>query len=272
MRIPPVPDTVRDTGWVTQPASPRARPPISPEDATALRDAVLYKDRDVIAINKISGLAVQGGSKTKHHLDAMLDALAFDATERPRLVHRLDKDTSGVLLLARSSVVAAKLTAAFKSRETVKTYWALVVGAPSPKKGHIDMALAKRGARGGEKVVPMADGSSAETDYAIIEAAARRAAWLGLRPKTGRTHQLRVHMSEALGTPIVGDGKYGGANAFLSGLAPKLHLHAREIRVAHPRTGRPLAVSAPLIGHMAQSWAFLGFDEAGAPDPFEELD
>jgi 23S rRNA pseudouridine955/2504/2580 synthase len=264
IRIPPLPASSKP------PTTRRLKLEIDPEEAVWIQSTVLHRDDHVLAINKPPGLAVQGGTGTKRHLDAMLDCLRFDAADRPRLVHRLDKDTSGVLLLARSARAATKLTSLFRDRETLKTYWALVVGVPSPKKGHIDMALEKRGGGGAEKIVPDEDGRTAQTDYAVVEIAARRAAWLAMRPITGRTHQLRVHAAEALGTPVLGDGKYGGRNAFLGGFANKLHLHARSIVISHPVDGKTLSVTAPLPDHMAESWKFLGFDEASAENPFDD--
>jgi 23S rRNA pseudouridine955/2504/2580 synthase len=195
------------------------------------------------------------------HLDAMLDALRFGG-ERPRLVHRLDKDTSGVLVLARTAGAAAKLARAFRSREVFKLYWAVVVGVPRPSSGKIDLGLAKKSGRHGERMEPDVEaGLRAVTEFRIIEQAGRRAAWLLLEPLTGRTHQLRVHCA-ALGTPILGDGKYGGAGAFLEGdqVSRKLHLHARWIEIPHP-AGGVLAVTAPLPEHMRATWRFFGFSE-----------
>lgn len=253
--------TVRVPPFAVSPAvSPSPISPILAEEAATLRERVLHRDARVIALNKPANLAVQGGSKVKRHLDAMLDALRFDAKERPLLVHRLDKDTSGVLLLARDRHAAKKLAAAFKSRETEKIYWALVVGVPRPRKGRIDLPVAKRPGRGGEKMaVDQEGGKHALTEYAVINTAGRRVAWLALQPFTGRTHQLRVHMV-SLGTPILGDGKYGGQKAFIPSLPERLHLHARSISVPHP-DGGVLRVTAPLGYPMAESWATLGFDQ-----------
>jgi 23S rRNA pseudouridine955/2504/2580 synthase len=271
VRVPPL-----------QAAPARAAPPaprVSDADASALRDAVLHRDDEVIAIDKPPGLAVQGGSKTVRHLDLMLDALRFGSSERPRLVHRLDKDTSGVLLLARSAAAAGRLAAAFRDREAKKIYWALVVGRPSPRQGRIDLALAKLPGKSGERMVPAgptggsgaaapAGAKQAITLYTTIESAGNEASWLALWPRTGRTHQLRAHAA-ALGTPISGDGKYGGADSYLMGrgLSRKLHLHARRIVLPHP-AGGVLDVTAPLPPHMAQSWKFFGFDMAVPEDPF----
>jgi len=250
--------------------SNRAAPekPVAAADARMLAARVLYKDDDVIVIDKPAGLAVQGGTGTHRHLDAMLDALRFGG-ERPRLVHRLDRDTSGVLVLARTAQAAAKLAAAFRGRDARKVYWAAVAGVPHPSEGRIDAPLAKEGGPKGERVaVENEDGQRAVTRYRVADRAGKRAAWLVLEPETGRTHQLRVHAA-ALGTPILGDGKYGGKGAFLAGggIAPKLHLHARAIRIPHPRSGT-IEVAAPLPEHMAATWRFLGFGSSNENRPF----
>lgn len=239
-----------------------------------LRAAVLYRDDDVLAIDKPAGLAVQGGSKLVRHLDAFLDALRFGADERPRLVHRLDKDTSGVLVLARSARAAARLGEAFRSRAVRKVYWAVVVGRPKLERGRIALPLAKGGDGRGERMEPDEEGRAAVTDYALLDAAGGRASWLALVPATGRTHQLRVHCA-AMGTPILGDGKYGGPTAFLegSGISRKLHLHAREIVLPAKasRGGKGLRIVAPLPEHMAKTFRALGFATESADDPFAEL-
>ena len=224
IRIPPLGET-----------GPARRPQVravEPAAAQDLRARVLYRDSDVIVLDKPAGLAVQGGSKTVRHLDAMLEALRFGRAERPRLVHRLDKDTSGVLLLARSANAAARLSAAFRKGAVQKLYWALVLGVPRPARGLIEVPLAKRARQSGERVVVDQGGKAAATAYSVIDAAGRRMAWLALRPQSGRTHQLRVHCA-ALGTPILGDGKYGGPAASLPGMAVDegLHLHAPFDRV-----------------------------------------
>ncbi|MGF1610016.1 MAG: RluA family pseudouridine synthase [Kiloniellales bacterium] len=249
--------------------APAARPAravaVPSEDALRrLRDSVLYLDDWVIAIDKPAGLAVQGGSGQKTHLDAMLDGLRFEAAERPRLVHRLDKDTSGVLLLARNRQTARALTAAFKGQAVRKTYWAAVAGVPQPPRGRIDLPLGKQARGAGERTAAeAAEGQPAVTLYAVAARAGRTAAWLVLRPLTGRTHQLRVHCA-AIGHPILGDGKYGGKVAFpgtLPGLR-QLQLHAREIALPHPADGTTLRVTAPLPAHMEQTWQALRFDRA----------
>jgi 23S rRNA pseudouridine955/2504/2580 synthase len=264
IRVPPL-------GDAETPAPQPPRAPASAAETTALLARVLHKDDQVIILDKPAGMAVQGGTGVRRHLDAMLDALRFGG-ERPRLVHRLDKDTSGVMVLARTARAAAALAKAFQSRDVGKLYWAVVVGVPKPPEGRIDLALAKRPGRGGERVGPDEDGGlRAITDFRVIERAGRRAAWLALEPRTGRTHQLRAHCV-ALGTPILGDAKYGGSDAFLEGteLSRGLHLHARALRIPRPGGGF-IAAEAPLPEHMRATWRFFGFMDEGrcaaAPRP-----
>jgi len=253
VRLPPL------TAARTNPAADKPPAPIDASDVADLQASVLFRDDVLIAVNKPSGLAVQGGSKTNRHLDGMLDALRFDAAEKPRLVHRLDKDTSGVLLLARDGATARQMTTQFRHRDVEKIYWALVAGIPAPSEGRIDLPLLKTAGQGGEKMRPaQEDGQSAVTQYAVVDQAGQKVAWLSLNPLTGRTHQLRAHCA-ALGTPIVGDGKYGGKAAFIAGLASKLHLHARSVAFPHPKTGEHMEITAPLGGHCAEDWAKLGF-------------
>lgn len=243
----------------------------SPAEADDLRSRVLHLDDDLIVLDKPAGLAVQGGTRTYRHLDAMLDALRFGADERPRLVHRLDKDTAGVLVIARNVRAAAELTRAFRSREARKLYWALVMGVPKPEAGRIALSLAKKPSGFKEKVVADEQGKAAVSVYRVIDKAGRKVAWLALEPLTGRTHQLRVHAA-ALGTPIMGDGKYGGHAAFMDGggVAAKLHLLARSIRLPHPGGGI-LEATAPLPGHMRDTWEFLGFDADNPQADFFDL-
>ena len=246
--------------------------PISKADESYIRDLVIYKDNCVLAINKPAGLAVQGGTKTSRHVDGLLDGLRFDAKERPRLVHRLDKDTSGVLLLARDRASAAALGDALKTHEARKTYWALVNGVPSPQRGEIDLPLVKKGGAHSERMVVAEEDEMgarhAVTRYAVIEAAGSKLSWVALWPLTGRTHQLRVHMA-AIGNPIVGDGKYGGSEAHPGGeIEARLYLHARKIEIAHPSGKGALKISAGLPAHMGRTWGMLGFD----PDLMDELD
>ena len=266
IRVPPLDATPPPT------ARPkRERPPLSAEDVELVRSLVIHRDRGAIVIDKPPGLATQGGTKTERHLDGLLDGLQFDAPGRPKLVHRLDKDTSGVLLLARSAGAAAHFAKAFSSRTARKLYWALVVGVPSIEDGMIELPLAKQPGTGGEKMhVDEAEGLPARTRYRVIERAGNAAAWVELQPYTGRTHQLRVHMA-AIGHPIVGDGKYGGQDAYLTGgISRKLHLHARRLRVEHP-DGSMLDVTADPPRHFAESLAHLGFDPAaGDALPFDE--
>jgi len=265
IRVPPLPET---PAAPAKPSAPRARP----QDVALLRETVLYRDDWAIAVNKPAGLAVQGGTNTDRHVDALLDGLRFESKERPRLVHRLDKDTSGVLLIARHAAAAAFFTRAFRDKTTRKIYWAITVGLPEIRQGRIDLALAKQaGIRGGERVQADAEGKSAVTYYTVVDHAGTRASWLALLPVTGRTHQLRAHCA-ALGTPILGDGKYGGSGAQLAGgaAARQLHLHARSLDIPHPQGGT-LSVTAPLPAHMRRMWEFFGFD-ANVPDPFAELE
>ena len=245
------------------------RPAVREADARFVRSLVIHRDADVLAINKPPGLAVQGGTGMTRHLDGMLDALRFDADERPRLVHRLDRDTSGVMLLARSVRVAARLGEAFRHKSARKIYWALVVGVPRPAQGKIDMALAKEGGPGKERMSADEDGKRAITLYTVVDRAGDRAAWLALLPLTGRTHQLRVHCADALGTPIMGDLKYGGDAAVLPGQGPgaQMQLHARALQLPHPKGGT-LSVTADLPKHMREAWQFFGFDPNAAIDPF----
>ena len=250
VRVPPL-------GEVPPPAAPR--PAVSERDARSLQQAVLYKDEDVLAINKPAGLAVQGGSGLDRHLDAMLDALRFGSDERPRLVHRLDRDTSGVLLLARHVRAAAALAEAFRRRDCRKLYWAVVVGVPKPAAGRIELALSKLPGRAGERMAPNEAGRDAVTEYRTLDHAGRQVAWLELQPLTGRTHQLRAHCA-AIGTPILGDRKYGGTADFLSAqqVARRLHLHARSIALRRA-DGRLIEVTAPPPPHVAATFAFFGF-------------
>jgi 23S rRNA pseudouridine955/2504/2580 synthase len=262
VRVPPLPAAEPGAAAVPPPA-PTA------EDAAFVQSLVIHRDDRVIAINKPPGLAVQGGTGLTRHLDAMLDALRFDAESRPRLVHRLDRDTSGVLLLARSASAAAALGEAFRARETRKIYWAIVVGSPPANEGCIDLAIAKGHDGDIEKMRPDKEGKRAITYYSVLERAGRRAAFVALRPITGRTHQLRAHCA-ALGIPILGDGKYGGTAAFIPGIdADFLHLHARSIALTAPRK---LRVVAPLPPEMRRTWDFFGFDPEDRRDPLADLD
>jgi 23S rRNA pseudouridine955/2504/2580 synthase len=273
VRVPPLDAEPAPASEARPPARPsRAATAAWEREAEALRRAVLYRDADMLAIDKPAGLAVQGGPGLERHVDAMLDALRFDADERPRLVHRLDKDTSGVLLLARHARAAAELTEAFRHKDVRKLYWAAVVGVPKPAQGRIDLALSKRPGRAGERVAADAEGKRAVTFYRVVDHAGKQAAWLALMPLTGRTHQLRAHCA-AIGTPILGDGKYGASAAFLPGkeLPRQLHLHARAVELPRP-DGRVIRVTAPLPPHMAATWRFFGFESVADAEPLLELE
>ncbi len=257
VRIPPLPDG---------PPPPPAALDLDPATMRELEGMVLYMDDSLIVVNKPAGLPVQGGPGIIRHLDGMLDGLRNGALDRPRLVHRIDMDTSGILLLARSPGSAAKLAAAFRGRHVHKTYWAVVAGRPEPEEGRIDRALVRFGGlRGGERTAIAdpgeEDAARAITEYRTLDHAGKRLAWLDLSPHTGRTHQLRVHCAW-LGTPILGDKKYGGEATRLDGFADRLHLHARALSLPHPEGGT-LEVEADIPAHMRETFATVGFS---APD------
>ena len=262
VRIPPV-----RTDANIQPASATG---LDAKTRAFLSSITLHEDADVLVLNKPIGLAVQGGSGTTRHLDGMLEVLRDAKGQRPRLVHRLDKDTTGCLLVAKTRFAAAALGKTFRSRSARKIYWTLVAGVPRPRQGRVSTYLAKeerlddsvmRIARHGEE-----GASHAVTYYAVVETAARNLAWLSLKPLTGRTHQLRAHMAH-IAHPIVGDAKYFSKENWQlpGGIQNRLHLLARRIVVPHPRGGM-IDVTAPLPAHMQQTWNVLGFD-AAAYDP-----
>jgi 23S rRNA pseudouridine955/2504/2580 synthase len=264
IRVPPLPDAP------SKDERDREAAKLSPRDVAYAKSLVLYEDDEVIALNKPAGLAVQGGTKTTKHIDRLLSAWG-EGLERPRLVHRLDRDTSGVLLLGKTPNAAAKLAGAFARRRAKKTYWAVVSGNPKPAEGVIELHLLKKGIGDRELVMP-ADpkefgAEPAETEYVTVSRAAHRAAWMALRPHTGRTHQLRAHM-KAIGHPILGDPKYGDeASGELSGEL-KLQLHARRVELDHPSGGK-LVVEAPISKELKQGFDRFGFDEHEAEaDPF----
>jgi 23S rRNA pseudouridine955/2504/2580 synthase len=282
VRVPPLRIAARQSATVRR---------ANPNDLEAIRAMTLFEDRDVLVLNKPYGLAVQGGSGTTRHIDGMLEALADKEGNRPVLVHRLDRDTSGVLMIAKSRKMAAELGEVFRSRRAKKIYWALVEGVPKPAQGRISMFLAKGEGMGearGQGRADLermhvakhgdADAQHSLTLYAVVDKVAPRLAWLSMRPVTGRTHQLRAHC-EAIGHPIVGDPKYNRrpANdparsdplrAPPPGLEPKLHLLARRLILPHPRSGI-IDVTAPLPEHMKKSFAMFGFEE-NERDPIED--
>jgi 23S rRNA pseudouridine955/2504/2580 synthase len=235
------------------------RTTLTDDEEQFVREMVIYEDSSAFVLNKPPGLATQGGTKTNQHLDRLLDGLG-DERGRPKLVHRLDKDTSGALLVARTARSAGHFAKAFSGRTARKVYWAIVVGVPDAAEGLIDAPLAKQPGTGGEKMhISEEHGLPAKTRWRVIDRAGNRAAWVELQPLTGRTHQLRAHMA-AIGHPIVGDGKYGGAEAFLTGgISRKLHLHARRLKIDSPGGGK-IDATAELPDHLQQSLATLGFE------------
>lgn len=244
---------------------PKQRRELTAAEISEAKDMVIKETPSAIILNKPPGLATQGGSKTTRHVDGLLDAFVEDEEDpRPRLVHRLDKDTSGVLLIAKTPGSAAHFSKRFSGRSARKVYWALVVGVPDVREGTIDAPLAKQPGTGGEKMhIDEENGASAKTKYRVVDKAGDKAAWVELEPLTGRTHQLRVHLA-AIGHPIVGDGKYGGKDAFLTGsISRKMHLHARRLRIDAPKSdgSSKIDVTAPLPEHFAASMEQLGFDE-----------
>lgn len=269
VRVPPLGDLKQASPAQKSKKERKAASYSDPKDRDFAKSLVVYRNADVLVIDKPAGLAVQGGTSTERHLDGMLDFLKFEKDERPRLVHRLDKDTSGVMLLARSRQSAADLTRAFKKRETRKIYWAITVRVPDPEEGDINLPLSKGGPAGRERVhADPEEGKNAITWFKVLERAGKKFALVALWPRTGRTHQLRAHMA-AIGCPILGDGKYGGKDAIPGGLthARQLHLHAREIAI--PGTG--MKVTAPLPEHFRRTVDEFGFDPTLYPDdPFED--
>ncbi|MBN8631291.1 MAG: RluA family pseudouridine synthase [Rhodobacterales bacterium] len=286
VRVPPLPDAAPRTEARVQ--------GVSAADARMIQAAVLWKDEHMIVLNKPAGLPSQGGSgQGDRHVDGLAEALKFGYKEKPKLVHRLDKDTSGVLMLARTDRVARALSEALRHRAARKIYWAVVAGVPHPRQGSIKFALEKAPGRGrggeGEKMLcvhpaKMAehpDAKRAHTDYFTLWFLGTRLSWMALEPVTGRTHQLRAHMAE-IGHPILGDGKYGGSDTENLGdgwgagaggdLSKKLHLHARSLTIEHPILKKEMTFTAPLPEHMARTWKLLDWKEDDVPaDPFEVI-
>jgi 23S rRNA pseudouridine955/2504/2580 synthase len=263
VRIPPVGVDRADGGPVT------ARTMRNQDDGDVLAKMTLYEDKKVIVLDKPAGLAVQGGSGITRSVDSMLEALRSQKGEKPRLVHRLDRDTSGVLVVARTRLAAMKLAEAFRHRETKKTYWALVKGVPPKREDRISTWLVKEQTIDGDRMRVAEHGEKgadhAVSFYRIVEQAAQTLSWLEMEPYTGRTHQLRVHATH-IGCPILGDPKYFEADQnwdFPGGMQKRLHLHARRIIIPHPDGGK-IDVTAPLSPHMKQSWNLLGFEENSA--------
>ncbi len=261
VRVPPLPD-------VAPPPTPKHA--ITKGDRDFLASITLYEDDDLLVLNKPSGIAVQGGTKTAHHIDLLLEGLGDGPETRPRLVHRLDRDTSGVLVIAKRRSVAAKLGRAFQTRSVRKIYWALVKGVPKPPQGKVEAALVKASGPEGDRVRKARPGEqdvaqSAVTHYAVVDRAGQTAAFVSLKPVTGRQHQLRAHMA-ILGHPILGDEKYRGDQDLPEGVPNRLHLHARRISFPHPSGEGVVDVTAPLPEHMQESLALFGFE---APDKTE---
>lgn len=254
IRVPP--------GGEAASRAPKARKELSPAQQAQAEEMLILRTKSALVINKPAGLATQGGTKTTRHVDGLLDAYVVGEEPRPRLVHRLDKDTSGVLLVARSPGSAAFFSRRFSGRTAKKIYWAMVIGVPEVAEGTIDAPLCKQPGSGGEKMhVDPEEGQPAKTLYRVVDKAGKEASWVELQPLTGRTHQLRAHMA-AIGHPIVGDGKYGGKEAFLNGeVSKKMHLHARRLIIDAPGETEKLDVTAELPEHMAETMAHLGFDQ-----------
>jgi 23S rRNA pseudouridine955/2504/2580 synthase len=286
VRVPPLPDVA--------PRTEARVAGVSAADARMIQGAVLWKDEHIIILNKPAGLPSQGGSgQGDRHVDGLTEALKFGYKDRPKLVHRLDKDTSGLLMLARTDRIARALSEALRHRATRKIYWAVVAGVPHPRQGSIKFALEKAPGRGrggeGEKMLCVhpakladhPDAKRAHTDYFTLWFLGTRLSWMALEPVTGRTHQLRAHMAE-IGHPILGDGKYGGSaqenagdgwGAAVGGdLSKKLHLHARSLSFEHPISKETMTFTAPLPEHMARTWKLLDWKETDVPaDPFEAI-
>lgn len=273
VRVPPLAVDAKDGEMGDRPAAPKG----TPSDAEFIRSITIYEDDDVMVLNKPAGLAVQGGSGLTRHVDAMLEALVDRKGQVPRLVHRIDRETSGCLVVAKRRSMAAALAASFRSRSARKVYWALVAGVPKPHQGRISTFLAKEEVAGADrmKIARHGDEGAAHalTHYSMVDHAGQQLAWLSLKPVTGRTHQLRAHCAH-IGHPIVGDPKYFDKRDWElpGGMQNWLHLCARRIVIPHPRGSGTIDVTAPLPQHMLQSWNLLGFDvdEPGADEGVED--
>lgn len=269
VRVPPLPSKAQRD----QAKEERGRR-VSAKDSAFIREMVIYEDDDIVALNKPAGLAVQGGTNTNRHVDGLLDALG-DGEHRPRLVHRLDKETSGILLIAKHPRAAAEMGDMFRERTLKKVYWAVVAGVPAPHQGQIRSWMMRGEGPEKERMVParQSDKGSqhAVTEYAVISTAAQRAAWMALSPLTGRTHQLRFHMEE-MGNAIIGDPKYPGRREPLNELGEGLHLHARAMVIPRKK-GKAITLVAPIPPHMKETFNALGFllEEAGV-DPWEPFE
>jgi 23S rRNA pseudouridine955/2504/2580 synthase len=258
VRVPPL-------AFETRPAdAPKGDvKPLTPEERRFFESMILHEDRDLYVLNKPAGFAVQGGTKTFQHLDGLLMGLAAKNGERPLLIHRLDRDTSGVIVVAKRRAVASALGKLFATRHVQKTYWAVVKGVPEPAQGKIDVALIKAKTEDGDRMRASRKGEEedeqrAVTHYSVIGKSGSVASWLSLKPMTGRQHQLRAH-THHIGTPIMGDNKYGADVDLPEGVANKLHLHARRLVFPHPREGT-IDVTADLPQHMTETFKALGFD------------
>ncbi len=264
VRVPPLPDAKPHT-----PGHDKKKATVSDRLVKDLMSRILYRDDDVIVLNKPFGLAVQGGTGTTQHLDGALDALRFGSDERPRLVHRLDRDTAGVLILARHQAAARNLASSFAKHNLRKYYWAVTLGVPKLKQGKVDAALAKSEGSYEKMEFNEEDGKDAITYYKVVQTADKTAAWMALWPVTGRTHQLRAHMA-LLGTPMIGDPKYGEKDEL--GLPKKLHLFARRLIIPHPGNKRKMIDAvAPIPEHFKPAWDYFGFQGDDDGDPFAEL-
>ena len=269
VRVPPMPAEAYQPKTAERQMSSEERA----KKRSELKDMTLYEDGDILVLNKPYGLATQGGSKVKRHVDGLIQVLANDKV-KPKLVHRLDRETSGVLLIAKNAAAARALGRSLKSRDVEKYYWALVAPTPKMDDGVIEARIAKGAARGGEyMMVNDEDGKYSKTEYWIVEKAFRKAAWLLMKPETGRTHQLRIH-AQLMGSPIIGDSKYAAEEPIeIEDLnnVDKLHLHARRLVIPHPNGHSVIDVTAPLPPHIAESFTYFGFNEVSA-EPFYEVE